>query len=100
MPAPFNPLSPPFNKFNYLPFDGSGNPSSVHEICGVGLPAAEHLRLTAGPGWRVCSMKLYRRTGGASGGWDKVARGHINILTISWSNLRGIIVLEIGNKMV
>lgn len=49
---------PLFNKFNYLPFDGSGNPSNVHEICGVGLPAAEHFKLTAGPGCSVCSMKL------------------------------------------
>lgn len=53
-------------KFNYLPFDGSGNPSSVHEICGVGFPAAEHFKLTAGPGCKVCSIKLYSRTGGAS----------------------------------
>lgn len=53
------PLAKPlFNKFNYLPFDGSGNPSNVHEICGVGLPAAEHFKLTAGPGCSVCSMKL------------------------------------------
>lgn len=53
-----HPPQPVFNKFNYLPFDGRGNPSSVHEICGDGLPAAEHLRLTAGPGCSVCSMKL------------------------------------------
>lgn len=33
---------------------------------GVGLPVAEHLRDTAGPGWSVCSMKLYKSTGGAS----------------------------------
>jgi len=45
---------------------GSGNLSSVQEICGVGLPAALHFRDTAGPGCRVCSMKLYSRTGGAS----------------------------------
>lgn len=51
---------------NYLPFDGSGNPSRAHEICGVGFPAAEHFKLTAGPGCSVCSMKLYNRTGGAS----------------------------------
>jgi hypothetical protein len=51
---------------SYLPLLGSGKPSSVHEICGVGLPAALHFRDTAGPGCRVCSMKLYSRTGGAS----------------------------------
>lgn len=64
------PARPLFNKFNYLPFDGSGNPSNVHEICGVGLPAAEHFKLTAGPGCSVCSMKLYSSTGGASVGGD------------------------------
>lgn len=64
------PARPLFNKFNYLPFDGSGNPSNVHEICGVGLPAAEHFKLTAGPGCSVCSMKLYSSTGGASVGED------------------------------
>lgn len=53
-------------KFNYLPFDGRGNPSNVHEICGVGFPAAEHFKLTAGPGCNVCSIKLYSKTGGAS----------------------------------
>lgn len=37
---------------------GKGNPSNVHATCGVGFPAAEHLRDTAGPGWSVCSIKL------------------------------------------
>lgn len=46
---------------------GKGKPSSVHATCGVGLPAAEHFSETAGPGCSVCSMKLYSRTGGASG---------------------------------
>lgn len=50
----------------YLPFDGSGNPSSDHWIWGVGLPAAEHFNETAGPGCNVCSIKLYNMTGGAS----------------------------------
>lgn len=27
--------------YTYLPFDGSGNPSKVHDTCGVGFPAAE-----------------------------------------------------------
>jgi hypothetical protein len=51
---------------SYLPLLGRGNPSRVHAICGVGLPAELHFRDTAGPGCRVCSMKLYRRMGGAS----------------------------------
>jgi hypothetical protein len=51
---------------SYLPLLGSGKPSSVHAICGVGLPAALHFRDTAGPGCRVCSIKLYSSTGGAS----------------------------------
>jgi hypothetical protein len=50
----------------YLPFVGKGNPSSVHVICGVGLPVAEHFSDTAGPGCKVCSMKLYVSIGGAS----------------------------------
>lgn len=45
---------------------GSGNPSRLHEMVGVGWPAAEHLSDTDGPGCSVCSMKLYCRTGGAS----------------------------------
>lgn len=49
-----------------LPLLGSGNPSRDHDICGVGLPVALHLSDTAGPGCSVCSMKLYRSTGGAS----------------------------------
>lgn len=52
--------------FSYRPFDGSGNPSKVQVICGDGFPAAEHFNDTAGPGWSVCSMKLYMSTGGAS----------------------------------
>lgn len=51
---------------NYLPLFGIGNPSNVHVIVGVGFPAAEHFRDTAGPDWSVCSMKLYSNTGGAS----------------------------------
>lgn len=78
---------PLFNKFNYLPFDGSGNPSNVHEICGVGLPAAEHFKLTAGPGCSVCSMKLYSSTGGASVGTNKhthIADGMIYVYTYKY----------------
>lgn len=49
-----------------LPLLGSGNPSSDHDICGVGFPAALHFKETAGPGCNVCSIKLYNNTGGAS----------------------------------
>lgn len=49
-----------------LPWLGSGKPSNVHETCGVGLPEALHFNETAGPGWSVCSIKLYKRIGGAS----------------------------------
>lgn len=65
----------------YLPLPGSGKPSRVHAICGVGFPAELHLRDTAGPGCSVCSIKLYNRTGGASEtvtrrgrwiGWNKI----------------------------
>lgn len=49
-----------------LPWLGSGNPSNVQDICGVGLPAALHFSDTAGPGCKVCSMKLYNKAGGAS----------------------------------
>lgn len=38
----------------------------TYAIWGVGLPAAEHFRETAGPGCNVCSIKLYNMTGGAS----------------------------------
>jgi hypothetical protein len=55
-----------FMAVSYLPLLGRGKPSSVHAICGVGLPAELHFRDTAGPGCRVCSIKLYRRMGGAS----------------------------------
>lgn len=51
----------------YLPFDGNGNPSNFHAICGVGFPDAEHFKLTAGPGCNVCSIKLYSKFGAASG---------------------------------
>lgn len=50
----------------YLPFEGRANPSSVHVTSGVGFPVAEHFSETAGPGCKVCSMKLYSSTGGAS----------------------------------
>lgn len=50
----------------YRPFEGNWKPSKVHDICGVGFPAAEHFNDTAGPGCRVCSIKLYSNTGGAS----------------------------------
>lgn len=50
----------------YLPWLGKGNPSSVQDIWGVGFPDALHFKETAGPGCSVCSMKLYRRIGGAS----------------------------------
>lgn len=33
-----------------LPLVGRANPSSAHVTWGVGLPAAEHLSDTAGPG--------------------------------------------------
>jgi hypothetical protein len=55
-----------YTAVTYLPLLGRGKPSSVHAICGVGLPAELHFRDTAGPGCRVCSIKLYSRTGGAS----------------------------------
>lgn len=51
----------------YLPLVGKGKPSNTHDTCGVGFPAAEHFKDTAGPGWSVCSMNEYRSTGGASG---------------------------------
>lgn len=51
----------------YLPLVGKGKPSNAHDTCGVGFPAAEHFKDTAGPGWSVCSMNEYRSTGGASG---------------------------------
>lgn len=51
----------------YLPLVGKGKPSNAHDTWGVGFPAAEHFKDTAGPGWRVCSMNEYRSTGGASG---------------------------------
>lgn len=35
-----------FHLSTYLPFDGSGNPSKVHDTCGVGFPAAEHFTAT------------------------------------------------------
>lgn len=38
---------------NYLSVLGSGNPFRVHVILGVGLPRAEHLRETSGPGCMV-----------------------------------------------
>lgn len=50
----------------YLSFCGRGNPSSVQEKCGVGLPIAIHLSDTEGPGCIVCSMNLYRSWGAAS----------------------------------
>lgn len=50
----------------YLPLVGKGKPSSAQDTCGVGFPAAEHFNDTAGPGWRVCSMKVYWSMGGAS----------------------------------
>lgn len=62
----------------YLPFVGSGNPSSVQAICGVGLPCAEHLSETAGPGCSVCSMKLYTNDGGASAKQKHIKR-NVNI---------------------
>lgn len=43
----------------HLSLTGKGNPSRVHWICGVGWPAAIHLRDTSGPGCKVCSMNLY-----------------------------------------
>lgn len=54
---------------------GSGNPSRAQLICGVGLPAAEHFKDTAGPGWRVCSMNEYIIIGGAS---EKQSKNHVN----------------------
>jgi hypothetical protein len=51
----------------YLPLPvGKGKPSNAHDTCGVGFPAAEHFKDTAGPGCSVCSMKEYSSTGGAS----------------------------------
>lgn len=41
----------------YLPLVGRGKPSKAQVTCGVGLPAAEHFKDTAGPGCNVCSMK-------------------------------------------
>lgn len=51
---------------SYRPFDGNGNPSRLHDTSGVGFPVAEHFSETAGPGCKVCSIKLYSSTGGAS----------------------------------
>lgn len=34
----------------YLPLVGKGKPSNAHDTCGVGFPAAEHFKDTAGPG--------------------------------------------------
>lgn len=45
---------------------GSGNPSTFHAICGVGLPVALHFSETDGPGCIVCSMNLYRSCGATS----------------------------------
>lgn len=45
---------------------GKLNPSNAQVTWGVGFPAAEHFNDTAGPGWSVCSIKEYKRTGGAS----------------------------------
>lgn len=50
----------------YLPLVGRGKPSKAQVTCGVGLPAAEHFKDTAGPGCNVCSMKEYSSIGGAS----------------------------------
>lgn len=54
------------NNNSYLPCVGRGNPSKDHSTLGVGLPAALHFNETAGPGCKVCSMKLYNNVGGAS----------------------------------
>lgn len=44
-------------KYSYRPLVGKGKPSRAQATWGVGFPAAEHFSDTAGPGWRVCSMK-------------------------------------------
>lgn len=50
----------------HLSFGGSGKPSCFQDMCGVGLPEAEHFRDTLGPGCIVCSMNLYCSVGAAS----------------------------------
>ena len=40
-------------------------------MCGVGVPAAIHLRDTAGPGCSVCSIKRYSSWGGAAARREK-----------------------------
>ena len=44
----------------------TGKPSKDHVTDGVGLPPAMHFNDTAGPGFNVCSMNLYLKTGGVS----------------------------------
>jgi len=51
----------------HLVLSGTGNPSKVQTNCGGGLPVATHLRETAGPGCRVCSVNQYSSSGLASG---------------------------------
>lgn len=73
--------------YTYRPFVGSGKPSSVQATCGVGLPAAEHFSETAGPGWSVCSMKLYSNTGGASATENYASYKSVYGLMFKWKLL-------------
>lgn len=52
--------------YNNLELSGTGNPSRVQINCGGGFPVATHLRDTAGPGWRVCSVNQCSNSGLAS----------------------------------